>query len=114
MTRYAISAIATYEYWLILNPMMGNTENGVQFGPFPTRQDAVAFHNNEMVTPYTEDGPCTFGGGTKSYSKTFRKGGPLEWMNPLQAPEFEKPDDFGHGIHEVLSHVDQVTKLHPL
>lgn len=113
MTRYAISAIATYEYWLILNPMTGNTENGAQFGPFPTRQDALNFHDNELVEPYSDEGMCMFSGGTKTYSKAFRKGGPLEWMNPLGSAEKESPSAFGHGIHEVLSHVDQVNKLHP-
>lgn len=113
MARYAITGIATYEFWLILNPMMGSTENGAQFGPFQTRQEAVAFHDGQLVEPYTEDGICTFNGGTKTYSKTFRKGGPLEWMNRLLPGEADTPNVFGHGIHEVLKSVDDIRRIHP-
>ncbi len=114
MTRYAITGIATYEFWLVLNPMMGNTENGAKFGPFLTRQEAVAFHDGQLVEPYTDEGLCTFNGGKKTYSKTFRKGGPLEWMNPLMPSEYDTPSYLGHGIHEVLAHLDQVQRLHPV
>jgi hypothetical protein len=112
MSRYFVNAIAEYQYTLILNPMMGNTESGSQFGPFLTREAALAFHDGERVELYTDEGVNTFDGGTKRYSKTFRKGGPLEWFNPLMPAERETPGCFGHGVHEVLTNVTQVNRLY--
>lgn len=110
MPRYHVTGIATYQFLLVLNPMMGNTENGQQFGPFETMEELKAFYDSQLVERYREEGPNTFDGGVKTYSKTFRKGGPLEWMNPLEDTEWTTPGLFGHGVHEILTKVDDIVK----
>jgi hypothetical protein len=110
MPAYHITAVGIYEHFIVLNPMMGNTEQGTQFGPFPSREAALVFYNGEKVEPYKEEGHDSFGNGTKMYSKSFRKGGPLEWYNPLHETELITPGCFGHGIHEVLVRVEQAVK----
>lgn len=122
MPAYQITAVGIFQYILVLNPMMSNTENGQEFGPFNTLQELKDYYQRELVEPYTDEGPNTFDGGTKKYRKTFRKGGPLEWMNPvhefipvfsqpdINSPEWGKPGHFGHGVHEVLTGVRDVVK----
>lgn len=115
MTKYDISAIGVYQYLLILNPMMSNTESIQEFGPFTTREEAIEFYNSHKVDPYVEDGPDLFGNvKTKKYSKCFAKGSCLEWMNPLQTDEFEIPGYHGHGIHEVLVTLENIQKHHQI
>ena len=109
--RQQITAIATFEYVLVLNPMTGNTEQGAEFGPFPTRDAALAFYNGEKVENYSEEGPNMFGPEKKKYQKAFRKGGLLEWMNPLHPTELEQPGIFNHGIHEVVTKLDAIQKV---
>ena len=108
--RKQIQADGIYGYIWVLNPMMSNIENGTQFGPFETIEEAREFIENERVEPYQDEGPDMFNGGKmgKKYSKTFRKGGQLEWYNP---PHSEEPDHFGHGLHEVLLRVENVMPI---
>lgn len=110
-----ITALATYEYVLVLNPMMSNTEARADFGPFPTKEALMVFYNAEKVEPYKDEGVDTFCDpynktGKKMYRKCFRKGGPLEWMNPLNEQEMQEPGLFGHGIHEVLVKLDNIQR----
>ena len=110
MPCYRITAVAVYESYLVLNPMMGNTEGQAKFGPFVTREAALAFYNQYKVDHYTDEGPNTFDGGTKMYTKSFAKGSPLEWMNPLNSFEMDSPGYHGHGIHEVLADVVDIVR----
>jgi len=110
MARYMITGVGVYGFMLVLNPMMGNTENCKEFGPFDTKEQLMDFYNAEKVELYKDTGPNTFEGGTKVYNKSFKKGGPLEWMNPLWEGEFEKPNYNGHGIHECLLRVENAVK----
>jgi hypothetical protein len=115
--RYQITAEVEYDYVLILNPMTGNLENRQQFGPFPTREALKAFYDAEVVEPYEDQGPdffSTVGATTKTYRKSFRKGGPLEWMNPLMPSEWEQPGFHHHGVHEVLAQILNVYSKTPL
>ncbi len=111
MPRYNIQAVGIYGFVLVMNPMMGNTENQKEFGPFDTTEELMAFYNREKVEPYKDEGPNMFGPGVKTYHKSFRKGGPLEWMNSLTPREFEAPGYFGHGVREVLLRVEEVMKI---
>ena len=111
MSKYSITATATYQLALHLNPMQQNTENYTQFGPFPTMEVLRAFYDNEKVEQYKEEGPDRFGGGTKIYVKSFRKGGPLEWYNPLSEAEWIAPSYHGHGVHEILVNVEDVVRI---
>lgn len=115
MTKYQITGIGEYQWILVLNPMMSNTESGQEFGPFNTREELLAFYNSFKVEPYVDEGPDMFGHlEVKKYHKTFSKGSPLEWMNPLRDDELEQPGYHGHGIYEVLVNVEQVIKNHPI
>lgn len=112
--KYRIEANGIYQFWLRLNPMMSNAESGQSFGPFETKEEAIKFYENEKCEPYKDQGPDMFGPGKKTYHKSFKKDGPLEWLNPLHESEFDAPGYFGHGIHEVLSHVEDVRVLHQI
>lgn len=111
MPRYNITAVGVYGYVLVLNPMTANTESTAEFGPFESLDELRAFYDAESVEHYKDEGPNMFGPGPKIYYKTFRKGGRLEWMNPLTDSEWESPSYFGHGVYEVLLRVEQVNKL---
>jgi len=111
MPRYKINAVAEYGFILVLNPMMGNTENQKEFGPFETKDQLMSFYNGEKTELYREEGPNMFGPDPKTYSKSFKKDGPLEWMNPLMESEFETPGHHGHGIHEVILSVNDIEKI---
>lgn len=115
MAKYQINAVGVYQYFLVLNSMMSNIENGHEFGPFPTREELLSFYHSLKVEPYMEEGPDLFGNAeVKKYSKSFAKGSELEWMNPLQENEFNTPNDFGHGIHEVLTRVENIQRAYQI
>jgi hypothetical protein len=103
--------IATVEvdvnYYLVLNPMMGNAENTQQFGPFESKDAVVSFYQSELVEPYEGKGPDMFGEGQKKYQKTFREGGDLEWMNPLY--NIDEIDMHHHGIHRMYGDIIKET-----
>lgn len=121
MPRYQITAVGVYSYVLVLNPMMGNTENRAQFGPFNSLEELKAFYERDKVEPYQEEGPNTFDGGTKKYWKSFRKGSPLEHMNTLEGScvgkdiiDWTNVDGFrnhyGHGVHLVLDRCEGINR----
>lgn len=114
MARYKLDCVGEFGFNLVLNPMQGNIEGYKRFGVFLTREEAIAFYQAEVVESYRESGPSTFGPGDKTYLKHFRKGGPLEWFNPLTEAEFEQQNSFGHGLEEVLIQVTQINKLYPI
>ncbi len=113
MATFNVKAIVEFEYILVLNPMMSNIENGVPFY-FSTPEDAKRFYDNEKVEPYSEEGPDLFDGGRKTYYKNFRKGGPLEMLNPLMEGEWENPNHYGHGLHEAIKSITGLEKLDKL
>lgn len=107
-SRRIVQGVATFGWFLRLNPMTGNTENGVDFGPFPTKEAALAFMDAERVEPYEDEGPDLFmdsASGKKTYHKSFRKGGPLEWCNPeirVGDRDIEHLSPWGHGLRRVI------------
>lgn len=116
MAEYRITGIATYRYYIRLNPIMGKMEDIQHVGEFNTMEEALAFYNGEKVEPYQELGPDHYdpiAGTTKMYLKHFKKGGPLEWCNPLLPPEFNIPGRFGHGIVEDVVNVRDILRVGP-
>lgn len=85
-------------YVLALNPMMGSTE-GVATFEFNTREELKAAYDEALVEPYQDVGPDSYSDNEKTYTKSFRKGSPFEWMNPLSEHELQMPGMFGHGIY---------------
>lgn len=113
-SRATVTAYVEISYILVLNPMTGNTENTAKFGPFPSKEVALQFHDSERVEVYSDEGPNLFDGGVKNYHKTFRQGGPLEWMNPLTDEEREVIGRYGHGVHECIMDIVSFQKVSPL
>lgn len=115
--RFQISGVAEYGYSLVLNPMTAGIEAYQEFGPFPTMEILKAFYEGEKVPPYRDEGPDLYSGGTKSYSKSFRKGGPLEMMNAFEFMNVDWSNaegfcnHYGHGVHLKLMNV-QVQQRH--
>jgi hypothetical protein len=100
MPRALIQAEVELEYWLVLNLMRDKAQSQRGFGPFPSKEAALAYHDGELVEPWTDEGPNGFDGTIQTYTKRFRKGSELEWMNPLEQSERDVPGTFGHGIYE--------------
>jgi hypothetical protein len=72
--------------WILqLNPMTANFENLSAVARAETREQLVAFLLREQVEPYTDDDGENMCGG--KLRKSFRKGGPLEYLNPPDRPE---------------------------
>lgn len=110
MAAYNVKGVIEFGYVLVLNPMMSNMESGMPF-EFPSPEEAKRFYEGELVEPYDDEGPNLFDGGRKTYRKTFRKGGPLEMLNPLMPDEWEQPNRYGHGLHEIIKDIHELEKL---
>lgn len=111
---YLIEAVAEFHYQLVLNPIRSSAESQRFFGPFPTIEGVIAFYKSHLVEPYTETEPSLYNGQSTVYRKTFRKGSPLEWMNPLpDHDDLLSPTTFGHGIHEVLVDISKLLSKKP-
>ncbi len=72
--------------WILqLNPMQGNFEYLTPVGRADSRESLVAFLAREQVEPYSDDDGQNMMGG--KLLKSFRKGGPLEFLNPPDRDE---------------------------
>lgn len=80
--------------WILkLNDMrMPQIEMGHHVCRALSREAIIELLERERVTPY-RDG---------EWSKVYRKGGPLEWCNPVDAPEY-RDEYLGQGIIEIIS-----------
>ncbi len=65
---------------LQLNPMMGNFEQLNPVACSETVEALKAFIESQRVEPYTDDDGAGMIG--QRLNKSFRKGGPLEFLNP--------------------------------
>ena len=91
-------------YVLYMNPMMGRTEDVRSIKRFPSIEAARQFYDGEMVPSYQDEGRNAFGwGGSKTYCKSFKKGGPLEWYNPLYGKWWLGRDHYGQGLLKEFS-----------
>lgn len=72
--------------YLVMNPMTANAERGVMFGPWVSKEAAKAFVKGECAPEHWMDG---------SFSKTFKEGSVLEWMNPFYDTEWDEPGIWG-------------------
>ncbi len=75
-------------YCLIMNPVTDRAESGRISVMSFDKDRLVKFYEDEIVESYDDD----------RFRKVFRKGGPLEWYNPLWT--LESIDSFGHGLRE--------------
>lgn len=75
-------------YCLIMNPMTDRAESGRISVMSFDKDRLVKFYEDEISEPYDDD----------RFRKVFKKGGPLEWYNPLWT--LEGVDSFGHGLRE--------------
>ena len=75
-------------YCLIMNPVTDRAESG-QISMMSFDKDRLLkAYESELVEGYKDD----------YYHKVFKKGGPLEWFNPLWS--VDGIDSFGHGLRE--------------
>ena len=97
-------------YWsLMLNPMRGNSEEMHVIACATNPDILLAFIERETVEPYSDSAsgiPDSFTGDLRVWNKNFRKGGPLEWYNPI-----EHCLGFGGGIQEMGSK-EEYLKIH--
>ena len=64
------------------------------------KEKLVKTYESEFVDSYDDD----------RFRKVFRKGGPLEWYNPLFTLE-ARSDPYGHGLKEEWIDLGEVTQL---
>jgi hypothetical protein len=76
-------------YYLVMNPVTGRAEEQIVAFVSLSKESLIEAYNNERVEPYDDE----------RFRKSFRKGGPLEWMNRLYPFDVEG-STFGHGIRE--------------
>ncbi|KKL91237.1 hypothetical protein LCGC14_1896700 [marine sediment metagenome] len=71
-----------YIWALALNPMRGQVEERVPIARANTKEALQRFLEQEKVEEYDDvgDNSC-HPGQPHTYTKVFRKGGPLEWFN---------------------------------
>lgn len=62
----------THLFGILLNPMTGRTEAMRLVACSDMRSEVEALLSGERCEPYKDD----------NWHKVFKKGGPLEWMNP--------------------------------
>lgn len=70
---------------LQLNPMMGHYEQLTAVAAAESAEALQAFVESEKVEPYSDDDGANMCSG--KLRKSFRKGGPLEFLNPPDRPE---------------------------
>lgn len=109
MPRFQITGQLDINYYLVLNNMRDKAESRCQFGPYESKEAALAYHDSQLADQVWED---TGASGIEPYfnnqvfRKSFKKGSNLEWMNPLQPTERDEPGFFGHGVFRVLENLD--------
>lgn len=87
---------------ILMNDMRGSAENQVEIdNGFPDRSAAIAFIRSHTVEPYKDEAAEDYYGNIHCYQKTFAKGSPLEWMNPLTEDEMQGDFRLEHGIVEI-------------
>lgn len=84
-----------------MNLMRDRAESQRAVGPFDTREEAIEFHESEKAAkPWHDEGPSGFTGETVTFTKTFKPGSVMEWLNPLEPSEIECSGPFGHGVFQ--------------
>jgi len=93
-------------YILFLNDMRCNTEQNSPVARAETIEELARFVESERVEPYKENMGSIFHEGEHTYSKCFRKFGPLEWFNYPSGDSFYYPEVSDVGTLE--SHIQKV------
>ena len=113
MAKYNITAVVEVAFTLSLNPIRGSMEDCHLITTVQNRETVQFLYDQEVVKPYRElenpDDPTS-----KSYLKHFKKGGPLEWYNPLHQMEFIFPNVYGHGVAMAVSSLEKVVLQSPI
>ena len=106
-----VRMISQIEVWkLIMNPMMGRTEENRLVALSYDRQTLIDWMEAEKAPePYYDEGPSFFHGGNLEYYKVFKKDGPLEWFNPLD--NLDTLNHHGQGISSEWTEADIVRKV---
>jgi hypothetical protein len=90
--------------WILkLNPMQGHSEELRIVARAETKERLEEFLQREQVEPYIDDGTNFFFEGPYSWHKVFRKGGPLEWYNYPDIPDYPFFENVGTIEDVILS-----------
>lgn len=110
MTLFKIVAIAEVEYELVMHLTFGGPEDYNSFGLFPSRDAVIAFYRSQLIEqPYEEEKFDPFSGTYKKYIRYFKKGSPLEWLDPLTEEQLHiKPCPLNFGVQEIVRSVKQI------
>jgi hypothetical protein len=87
-------------YYLIMNPVTGRAEEQVLTFVSLSKESLIDAYNKEKVESYKDD----------RFHKSFRQGGPLEWMNTLHSFDVEE-SSFGHGIREEWVNLEDLESI---
>lgn len=81
-------------YGLVLNPMRGRAEEQRFLAASESREELAAFLNGERIESYSDQSEG------RTWRRSFRAGGPLEWFNPPWSDG--NLDSDGNGIIELM------------
>lgn len=110
MPKYRVELEVDIGFVLVLNLMRDRIQAQREFGPYPSRQAAIDYHNSQLAPqPWKDVGDSEFA-DNQTFVKAFKKGSPLEWMNPLRPEEFSQPGPYGHGIYEIISEQREISR----
>ncbi len=93
-------------HFLYLNMMRDRAETSQCVAIADDPQELIDWYNSLLTESYSDD--FVEWNGTKTYLKTFRKGSPLEWFNPVSS---FTPDSWGHGIREAWVDAEELKYL---
>jgi hypothetical protein len=98
-------------YLLHLNPMQERIEAGRVVAISPSIEALMSFYKGEETAPYQEDGFNFLTQQDHVWNKHFKKGGPLEWYNPINIEGPEAINTWGHGIHMQWLPIDKIREF---
>lgn len=75
-------------YYLVMNPMTDRTESSKIVLMSESIDRLINYYADNFVEYYKDD----------NWSKSFRKGSPLEWYNPLSSLRENETNHWGHGL----------------
>ena len=92
--------------------MMGNTENSNVVAWSDDKDKLRQWYESQKVEPYADDGVSPLSGSATKWHKSFAKGGPLEWYNPVEwVNEGQEINSYDHGVHFEWFNEEDIEKI---
>jgi hypothetical protein len=112
--NFIIEVPVNIEWFLVLNPIRGRTEDRSTFGPFDSKEVATNYYKALRVAQYEEPGLSPWGPHETMWRKCFAAGSELEWMNAVDDETFTTRGRFGHGVHEEVKIIGDIISRKPV